>query len=111
MKRISFILIIALFWGGPLAQSAQAAKDCSALSDAVTAAEATVAGMMATSSAANAALSAAKSKLNSARLPAQRVSAQVSVMRAEKDVNKWRNALTVAKSGLRSARLSLKDCK
>jgi hypothetical protein len=66
---------------------------------------------MASSSAANAALSAAKAKLNSARLPAQRVSAQVAVVRAEKDASKWKSALAVAKSGLRSARLSLKDCK
>lgn len=111
MKRISFIIIITLIWGGLFAQSAQAANDCSALSDAVTAAEATVAGMMVSSSAANSALSAARSKLNSSRLPAQRVSAQISVIRAEKEVSKWNKALSVAKSGLRSVRLSLKNCK
>ena len=111
MKRTALIVIIALLWGGSITQSAPAAKDCSTLSDAVTAAEAAVAGMMASSSAANAALSAPKAKLNSARLPAQRVSAQVSVMRAEKDASKWRSALAAAKGALRSARLSLKDCK
>jgi hypothetical protein len=87
------------------------AKDCQGLSDAVSAAEASVAGLMASVSRANSAVSMARSKLNSARLPAQRVSAQVALLREEKSASQARSALNGAKNVLRSARLALTQCK
>lgn len=111
MKKISSILTITIILGMSVSPPAHAAKDCSGLSDAVPAAEAAVTGLIASAASANSAVLAATSRLNTARLPAQRVSAQVALMREQKTATKVRSALSAAKNVLRSARLSLANCK
>ena len=109
-KLALFVLSIAVS-GIFSVQPTYAANNCETFSDAVLAAEGTVAGLMAAASAADAAVAEARARLNSARLPAQRVSAQVTLLREEKAATKARSSLTTARNVLRAAKVSLSQCK
>jgi multidrug resistance efflux pump len=109
-SRFVTVLIVLLGFLGATTPQATA-KDCDTLANAVSAAEGTVAGLMASVSSANSAVAAAKSKLNSARLPAQRVSAQVTLLREQQSASQAKSALNAARNVLRSARVSLSQCK
>jgi len=112
MKRSKSIFLSTVISSVLIFPTNQAvAKNCDTLSDAVSAAEGAVAGLMASVSSANAAVSAARSRLNSARLPGQKVSAQVSLIREQKSASQAKSALSSGRNLLRSARAGLSQCK
>jgi hypothetical protein len=105
----SVIIVISLMTTS--AATAQAAQPCQSESDAYNAAQATLTGAQAALVAAKAAVGFAQSKASSALLPAQRVSAQVTLMREKKNLTQVSNALKSIKIALTAARTTLAECK
>jgi hypothetical protein len=104
-------VIIAISLMTTSVPTAQAAQPCQEESDAYNAAQATLAGAQAALVAAKAAVGMAQSKASSAMLPAQRVSAQVALMREKKNLTKVSSALKSIKVALTGARTTLAECK